>query len=51
MAVLKEDTLAELLVNKIFIEIGPDKRFPSLSGQVPKSAGFAYVYKLTEFLS
>lgn len=32
----KEDTLAELLVNKIFIEIGPDKRFPSLSGQVPK---------------
>ena len=32
----KEGTLAELLVNKIFIETGPDKRFPSLSGQVPK---------------
>ena len=31
-----KDTLAELLVNKIFIEIEPDERFPSLCGQVPK---------------
>ena len=36
MTFKEKNTLAELLGNKIFIQRAPDKRFPSLSGQVPK---------------